>query len=152
MTSYEVSAVSAAPPRDVVALLVDGPTWPAWTPIDEVRVERDDRVRAPAGDQHPVVGEVRVVRTGRNFSRDHVVGAVVDRELEYVIHPDAIFRAYRGRVALSPGPSGGTAIRWRGDFRTRVPGTGWFWRRYLKRFLQRMVDGLAQHAAEPGRA
>jgi Polyketide cyclase / dehydrase and lipid transport len=45
-------------------------------------------------------------------------------------------------------PGGGTLIRWHSRFTAAIPGTGWFYRWFLGRFIQRCVNGLAAHAAQ----
>lgn len=137
---YDVSAGSAAPPPVVHGLLLDGASWPAWSPIDACEVER--------ATGSGVVGEVRVFRTGRTVSREQVVAVVPDRRYEYVglATSTSLMRGYRAAVELEPGPGGGTSIRWHGTWRSPVPGGGWLLQRFTAPFMQRCADGLARHA------
>lgn len=52
-------------------------------------------------------------------------------------------RNYQAVVELTPTSDGGTFIRWRGAYSTPL-GMSWL----MQRFMQRMVDGLASHAAQ----
>ncbi|MCW6010101.1 SRPBCC family protein [Micromonospora sp. CPCC 205371] len=55
-------------------------------------------------------------------------------------------RNYRADVDLTP-TADGTTIRWHSTFDAAVPGTGWFWRWLLGRFIRDCVNGLAREAA-----
>jgi hypothetical protein len=55
-------------------------------------------------------------------------------------------RDYRADVDLQPS-QGGTTIRWRSSFRPKVPGTGWFYRLVLRRFIRDTAGRVAAHAA-----
>jgi len=136
-----VRAHAKADPRAVFALLVDGTTWPTWTPIDSFRLER------PGRDGGESLGAIRVFRTGRIKSREEIVELVPDRRLGYILLSGLPLKGYRATVDLAP-EGDGTAINWRSTFRPKVPGTGWIYRRALTRFIQRCVDGLAEHAAQ----
>ena len=150
MSSYDVSASCRADPSRVFGLLVDGSTWPEWSPIDSYDAEPKAGAIAPAAH----AGTVRVFRTGRNVSRERVVELVPDRRLTYeMLSGSSLLQDYRGQIDVSPESGGGTRIRWRAAWRSPVPGVGWLMQRYLRGFQQRMVDGLASHAdREPGAA
>ena len=73
----EVTQHSAAPPTAVFALLVDGETWPRWSPIEAFELER-------SGDPPPEgVRAIRVFRRGRTTGRDEILEVVPDRRLSY---------------------------------------------------------------------
>ena len=130
----ETSARSAADATTVYSLLVDGTTWPTWSPLESF-----ERV---SGDG---LGEIRVFRTGRTTSREEVVELVPGRRFSYTLLSGLPLRNYRADVDLTP-VDGGTVIHWRSSFNPKVPGTGWIYRWALGKFIQRCVNGLAAHA------
>jgi uncharacterized protein YndB with AHSA1/START domain len=136
----EVTQRSAAAPAALFALLVDGETWPRWSPIEAFELER-------RGDPPPEgVGAIRVFRRGRTTGRDEIVEVVPDRRLGYRSLSGLPVRDYRAQVDLAP-DGDGTAIRWEASFAPKVAGTGRLLERGLKRFLERCARGLAEHAA-----
>ena len=146
MGNYDVTASCRADPSHVFGLLVDGSTWPAWSPIDSYAAELE-AVDADPAAQAVQARAVRVFRTGRNVSRERIVDLVPDRLLAYeMLSGSKLLRDYRGRIDLNAVGVGGTCIRWRATWRCPVPGVGWLVERYLRGFQQRMVDGLAQYA------
>lgn len=148
--SYDVSARTSADAATVYGLLTMGASWPLWSPIDAFELEQPADTRDPALQDGPqVVGDVRLFRTGRNVSRERVVALVPDRELHYELLSGGygLLRDYRGSVVLAPDALTGTTIRWRATYTVPVPLVGGPFARYLGSFQQRMVDGLAAHAA-----
>lgn len=133
------SARSSADATTVYSLLVDGKTWPTWSPLDSFELESE----APGGGEG--LGAVRIFRTGRTVSREEVVELVPGRRFSYALLSGLPLRGYRANIDLTPA-EGGTVIRWRSGFTPKVPGTGWIYRWALGRFIQRCVDGLAAHA------
>ncbi len=129
-----------APAEVLFALIADGATWPSWTPIDSFTLEK------PGHEGGESVGAIRVFRTGRITSREQIVEIEPGRRLSYILLSGLPLRDYRATVDLAPNGRG-TTIRWRSTFRPRIPGTGWIYRRALRRFIQRCVDGLAAHVA-----
>ena len=136
----EVSATTVASPSAVYALLVEGTTWPDWSPIESFALERPGD-GAPEG-----VGAIRVFRRGRTTGRDQVLELVSDRRLRYASLSGLPVRDYVGEVELEPAP-GGTDIRWQSSFLPAVRGTGWLVERGIRRFLAGCVHGLAEYAA-----
>ena len=136
----EVTQHSAAPPAAVFALLVDGETWPRWSPIEAFELER-------TGDPPPEgVGAIRVFRRGRTTGRDEIVEVVPDRRLSYRSLSGLPVRDYRAHVDLEP-DGDGTTIRWEASFAPKLPGTGRLLERGLRRFICECAAGLAAHAA-----
>jgi hypothetical protein len=133
------SARSSADATTVYSLLVDGRTWPTWSPLRSFELEAE----APGGGEG--LGAIRVFRTGRTVSREEVVELVPGRRFSYALLSGLPLRNYRADVDLTP-VDGGTVIHWRSSFTPKVPGTGWIYRRALGTFIQRCVDGLAAHA------
>lgn len=138
--TIDITTTSAAAPAAVFALLADGASWPAWSPIDAFELEREG-ADAPEG-----VGAVRVLRNGRVEGRDTIVELVADRRLAYTHVSSLPVKDYRGSVDLEPDGSG-TRIRWQASFAAAVPGTGPLLRLALGRFLRQCAEGLAGHAA-----
>jgi hypothetical protein len=138
--NIDVRKHSAARPDAVFALLVDGNTWPQWSPIESFELER-------AGDPPPEgVGAIRVFRRGRTTGRDQIVEIVPGRRFGYVSLSGLPVRDYQAHVDLEP-DGDGTTIRWQASFAPKVLGTGWLLERGLRRFLCECAAGVAAHAA-----
>ena len=138
--SYRVTAISDAPPEIVFDVLLHGATWPDWSPIDGFSLEGGGDPAGPQG-----IGDVRLFRTGRVISREPITALTHARRIAYV-NTSPPWRRYRGLIELAPVESGGTVVTWSAEFTPRFPGTGWFWRLFLRRFMQRMANGLAAYA------
>jgi uncharacterized protein YndB with AHSA1/START domain len=136
----EHTAVTAADPATVYALLRDGAGWPEWSPIESFELER------PGRDEAEGVGAVRVLRSGRVTGRDEIVELVPDRRFSYRHTSSLPVKNYRGDVDLEPTPEG-TRIRWVSQFDPKVPGTGRLMRRALDGFIEKMTNALAERAA-----
>jgi Polyketide cyclase / dehydrase and lipid transport len=136
----DLTARSTADPATVYALLADSSTWPSWSPLGSYELERPGQA-TPCG-----LGAIRIFRTGRVTSREEIVELIPDRRLSYTLLSGLPLRGYRADIDLSP-DADGTLIRWHSRFTAARPGTGWFYRWFLGRFIQRSVNGLATHAA-----
>ena len=136
----EATQHSEAAPASLFALLIDGQTWPRWSPIEAFKLER-------AGDPPPEgVGAIRVFRRGRTTGRDEIIEVVPDRRLSYRSLSGLPVRDYRAHVDLEP-DGYGTTIRWEASFAPKLPGTGPLLERGLRRFICECAAGLAAHAA-----
>ena len=134
-------ATSSAPPAEVFALLRESDTWPAWSFFDACELEH-------AGRDEPFgVGAIRVFVTRATRAREQVTELIPDRKLSYVLLSGLPLHDYRGEVILCPLDTGGTLIHWAASFESRL-GTGWFWRRFIRRTLATIAAQLAA-AAEP---
>jgi uncharacterized protein YndB with AHSA1/START domain len=134
-----VTATTRASPETVYALLRDGATWPEWSPLGSYELEQ-------AGDHESEgVGAVRIFKTGWIKSREQIVELVPGRRLSYVLLSGLPIRDYRADVDLEPAGDG-TLIRWHSSFNPKMPGTGWLFRRRLGRFIEKLVQGLAERA------
>lgn len=136
----DVTAQSSAAAPRVYALVESGATWPTWSGLGSFALERPGE-GAPEG-----VGAIRVFRTWPFTTRERIVEKVADRRLSYVLLSGMPLRDYRADVDLTPNAEG-TAIRWHSTFDVTVPGTGWFWRLFLGRFIRDCARGLARAAA-----
>jgi len=141
-----ITATSSAPPEVVFGLLADGRTWPQWSPIDSLDLERP-------GDPPPEgVGAIRVLHRGRTTGRDEILELVPNRRLRYSTLSGVPVRDYVGEVDLEPARGGGTLIHWHSSFFPKTPGLGWLLERGLGRFLGRCARGLADFAGSVSRA
>ena len=142
--SYEIDrrAVVPAPPAAVWADIVDGSSWPSWSPLGRYQLEQPgttDPASAP-------LGEIRTFRTkqvvGESVAREEVVEVVPEKRLSYALLGGNLpLEGYRADIDLTP-VAGGTEVRWHSTF-TASRVRGWFYQRALGAFIQRTVDGLA---------
>ncbi len=130
------TASTGADPAEVYALLADGSTWPGWSPIDAFTL-LEPGTGTPEG-----LGAVRLFTTGRHRSRERVVECRPGEVFSYVLEQGLPLRDYKAVVTLTP-TAGGTSINWHSTFRPKVPGSGWFYRRELGKFIRQTVEGLA---------
>ena len=144
MQHYRVRAHSAASPAAVYSLLLDGKSWPAWMGVDAVDIESTASTTEETAEVGRI-GEIRVIRTGRYVNREQIVALVPNHKFSYIIL-DGMLHDYKGDVALSVMPAGGTDICWRGVFKMSFPLAGWCMQLYLTRFMQRAVEKLARYA------
>jgi uncharacterized protein YndB with AHSA1/START domain len=136
----EHERTTSAPPETVFRLLVDGSTWPDWSPLGSFEL-------VEPGDGSPEgVGAVRIFRTGRHSTRERVVEVQPTTRFSYELVSGMAIRDYRAEVTLWA-TEGGTVIRWRSTFRAKVPGTGAIYQKALGSFIGKTVDGLAAKAS-----
>jgi uncharacterized protein YndB with AHSA1/START domain len=136
----DINVDTPASPETVFALLTDGSTWPRWSPMDSVELEREGDP-APEGP-----GAIRVNKKGRTTGRDLILELEQNRRLKYASLSGLPVRDYIGEVTLTPSPAGGTAINWHSSFNAKVPGTGWLLQRGIRKFLGDCALGLADYA------
>ena len=139
----EHHVTSTADPATVYSLLREGATWPSWSPIESVELERQ------GADEPEGIGAVRVLRRGRVEGRDTIAELVPDRRFVYTHVSSLPVRDYRGEIDLEPSGDG-TTIRWVSSFEPKIPGTGRLIRRGLDGFIAEMTNGLAEGAAKRG--
>jgi uncharacterized protein YndB with AHSA1/START domain len=143
-----VEAHTAASPAEVYALLSDGTTWPRWGGFESFELETP----AP-GVGGEGVGAVRAFTSrswGRRIvSRERITELVPDRRLGYALVSGLPLRNYRASVDLEPVADGGTRIVWSSQFDgAESPGSAWFYRRVLQRFIERTAQALGRAALE----
>jgi hypothetical protein len=140
LREIHVRRVVPARPEAVYQLLIDGPSWTRWSPIESVELEQK-------GDPPPEgVGAIRVLKMGRTTGRDQILELVPNRTFKYATLSGLPIRDYVGQVDLEL-VAGGTGIHWHSSFLPKVPGTGWVVQRGIARFLERCATGLAECAA-----
>jgi hypothetical protein len=127
-------------PEAVFKLLIDGSTWPQWSPIDSFELVKPG-LGTPEG-----VGAVRIFRTGRTTSTERVSMVEPNVMFSYVLVSGLPLRDYKAVVTLEP-RDGVTVIHWRSTFRAKIPGSGWLYRRQLSLFIGHLLNGLALEAA-----
>jgi hypothetical protein len=137
----EHTATTTADPATVYRLLREGATWPSWSPIDSVELER------PGDDEPEGLGAVRTLRMGKVTGHDTVAELIPDRRFAYTHVSKLPVKDYRGQVDLEPNGNG-TSIRWVSTFAPKIPGTGALLRRGLDKFIADMTSGLAEGAAK----
>ena len=137
--SFDVSARSESPPACLWSLLLDARTWPVWSLVDALVPERSQNLSAAGRDE---VGAVRAFRTGRVVTGERITELRPERVFRYEDAFNPVLHDYSASVELEPTASGGTLLRWRGTYTTK-PVLGVFLEWYLRRFMQKMVDGLA---------
>lgn len=146
---YDVFANSAADARILYSLLINGSSWPKWTPIDSFELESENaQSQQEVGGGTQGIGAIRVFRTGQYKSREKILALVLNRQVTYAILPGGMLLDYYATVGLKPTPAGGTVIRWQGSFRMSLPGFAWLMRLYLTHFMQRFAKGLARYAED----
>jgi hypothetical protein len=133
----DIKVHTAASADAVFDLVEEGATWPAWTSIDSVEIER-----APEG-----VGAVRVNRRGRVVGRDEIVAVERPHRFVYRSLSGLPVRDYVGEIDITATATG-ASIRWRASFFPKVRGMGPILERGIRRFLTECAEGLASHAAE----
>ena len=138
MTSYEVSAVSTAPPERVFEVVADGAGWSRWAGPMVVRSWwAREGAPAPGG-----AGAIRALGLQHIGSREEIVAYEPPHRLGYVVLSGLPVRDYRADVRLDAEGTG-TRITWGGTFTPKVPGTGWL----LRRFLLATIGGFARRLA-----
>jgi Polyketide cyclase / dehydrase and lipid transport len=144
-----VTAESIAAPAELYRLLVDGPSWVDWSPLDECVPEG----LGPDGREQ--VGTVRMDRRGRTRGWDRITELDPGRALGYAHLKGLPVRDYAATVTLTPIAGGGagggaaTLVAWSAEFEPRWPGTGRLLRRSIEQFLGQCARGLAAYVAPP---
>ncbi|MFB6982313.1 SRPBCC family protein [Streptomyces scopuliridis] len=134
---------TSASPETVWKLLVDAASWPLWSKVDSLDTTRSVGLN-PGGDG---VGVVRAFRTGRVVSGERLTEKVERRLLAYEDAFNSSIHNYHARIELKPTASSGTVIHWYGKYETSWL-LRWIMPRYLQKFMQGMVEGLARYAEE----
>ncbi|WP_225727282.1 MULTISPECIES: SRPBCC family protein [unclassified Nocardia] len=143
--SYDVTAVSAAPPAAVWGLLLDARSWPEWSRLDALESALSHDISPEGRDG---VGATRAFRTGKVVTKERITSLDPLRRFAYEGVENPHMSDYRAAVELRETPEGGTHIHWHGTYFARG-GMRWFFQWYLRRFMRSMAKGLAEYAATP---
>lgn len=144
MQVTEGHAHSAAPPEAVWEVVADARGWSRWGAWRSSELEREGE---PPPDG---LGSVKVLTSETRRP-------VVSREEVTVFEPPSRFgyrllssglplRDYDATITLAPAADGGTDITWRSQFNPKIPLTGGFFRRALRRFIKDAAQRLAREA------
>ena len=133
----DIEVHSRADAATIYGLLTDASSWPRWTSMESVEIER-------SGDADGL-DEIRVNHRGRVTGRDQVVELIPNRRYAYVALSGLPIKDYRGQVDLEP-TTDGTTIHWRSSFFPKYPGMGRMLERGIGKFLDECAHGLARCA------
>jgi hypothetical protein len=136
-----VERLSQGRPDQVFALLADVSRWTEWGPFLRAELEQP----APGGDPNGLGAVRRLQARAAPASLERVIAYEPGRRFGYELLAGLPLRDYRAHVTLEPLPDG-TRISWDSQFRPKLPGTGWFYRRVLQAFIGRAAAGLARAA------
>jgi uncharacterized protein YndB with AHSA1/START domain len=134
------SATTTAPPEVVWDLVADVATWTTWAPFQAAELERPGPVD-PGG-----VGAIRRFQKGRARTREEVTDVVPGEVLSYRLLDGLPLDDYTAAVRLERTGTG-TTIHWSAEFRARIPGTGWLFRRGMQRLYEDFAGRLGVAAA-----
>lgn len=137
--TIHLEATTAAGAEAVWHLVGNSATWPTWTPIETYTAVQ------PAGPEG--TGEIRLFTTGRVTVREEIVVRRPPDRLSYVLLGGLALRDYRADISVTPEPAGGSHLTWHTEFRPKVPGSGWLYKRAIAKATRQFVEGLAAHAA-----
>jgi hypothetical protein len=138
--SISVHGRTSAPADTVYALLRDGASWPKWSPLESFELVSEGK------DEPEGLGAIRLFKTGGFRSYEKIVALEPGRRFGYALEHGLPLRDYVAYVDLSP-RDGGTDIHWHSTFTAKIPGTGWFYRWFLGRFIGRVTQGLVAATA-----
>jgi uncharacterized protein YndB with AHSA1/START domain len=138
----DVQVTTAASPTQVWALLADGDRWPEWSSFDGFRILEPGPDGGRLGSTH------ELAKGKKQRTVETVVELVPEQRFSYVLVSGLPLDDYRADVDLSPTADGGTEIRWRSTFRSQRPGTGWFFKLVLGKFIKDTAKQLAAAAVD----
>ena len=136
----DISVTSTADAATIYNLLLDASSWPRWTSMESVEIERPGSADG--------LDEIRVNHRGRVTGRDQVVELIPNHRYAYVALSGLPIKEYRGQVDLEP-TSTGTTIHWSSSFFPKYPGMGRMLERGIGKFLRECAEGLAAYADSP---
>jgi uncharacterized protein YndB with AHSA1/START domain len=140
MELIELSQEIPAGPQRVFEVLADHEAMVDWSGAREV-------VLRHPGDPPPNgVGAARVIRAaGVAFEEEILVYRPPER-MEYRLVAGLPIRDHHGEIQVEP-HGAGSRVTWRVRFRPSLPGTGWVFRRLVRRHLEGVLSGLARFLA-----
>lgn len=138
MQHIEVERTIAAPIEKVWERYTDHVGWSRWAGLGKVVLEREG-VPAPNG-----VGCVRVIGSGMTAAYEEVVSFEPPHRMSYrVVRGGIPIRDHLGEVEFTA-VDGGTHVRWRCRFESRVPFVGGLLQWLVTTVFRRALAGLAR--------
>lgn len=119
------------------ALVEDGSTWPSWTPIGRCARE------GLAGDGTEIVGTLRRFTTGIVTSVERVTAIEPGTSFTYALERGMPIANHVATVTVTP-EAHGCRIDWDETFAPTIPGTGLLLVWFLRTFITRCAEGLAE--------
>ena len=143
MKHHTVTATRHTPAAQTAVwdLLANSATWPDWSPVRVMTIERS----APDGGDG--VGAIRSLRTSLATSREEVLEMESPQRFRYRMLSGLPLTDYVGTVTIARGDDGGTTITWSSTFSSPAGVRGWFWNRFIRAAVTSYCKGLARHAA-----
>lgn len=126
------------------ALIRDAESWVRWAgPPITFSAWKDG-----AGIDDRVVGRTRLVGHPRFPAAEVITVDDAPHTHGYRIPARWPVRDYTAIVNFTEDAGGTLTVRWSGQFTERIPGTGFLWRGFLRRFLGRLAERLIAHAGD----
>ncbi len=143
MKQHTVTATrhTSAAPAGVWQLLADSSTWPDWSPVRDMTIERS----APDGGDG--VGAIRSLKTSLATSREEVLELDAPECFRYRMLSGLPLTDYVGTVTITSAEGGGTTITWSSTFSSPAGLRGRFWGRFINAAVTSYCKGLARHAS-----
>ncbi len=144
MQVIDVQVEVAAPAERAFAVLSEHESMWRWTPGVK-HVELD-----PPGREHRNgLGAVRRIHAPGMVLREEVVGWLPPHWYEYRVVGGAPIRDHLGRIEVTPVGEDRCNVRWRIEFRSRVPGLGLAIKLGFRVFIKQMLENAKAIAERP---
>jgi hypothetical protein len=140
--SFVIERRGQASAATAFALIRDAEAWERWAgpPITYSAWKEDGSIDGS------VVGRTRLVGKRRFPAAEVITIDDPPHTHGYRIPSKWPVRDYTSVVNFTEDSNGELTVRWCGDFTERIPGTGYLWLGFLKRFLGRLAERLIAHA------
>jgi hypothetical protein len=140
--SFVIERRGQASAAAAFALIRDAETWVRWAgpPITYSAWKEDGSVGGS------MVGRTRLVGQRRFPMAEVITIDDAPHTHGYRIPAKWPVRDYTSVVNFTEDSNGELTVRWSGQFTERIPGTGYLWLGFLKRFLGRLAERLIAHA------
>ncbi len=139
MVSVEVCRRIPAGREEVWRVYSDYESWSTWAGIGRVRLARQG-----TGNRNGV-GCLRRISTGGVSVDEEIVEFDPPRHLAYrVVRGGIPIKNHLGEVDFEE-EEGGTRVRWRCRFDSRVPGLGFLWRAIVGLVFRRVLSALERY-------
>ena len=128
------------------ALIRDAEAWATWAgpPITYSAWKPDGRT------DDTVVGRTRLAGHRRFPTAEEITIDDPPHTHGYRIPATWPVRDYTSTVNFTENANGELTVQWAGRFTERIPGTGYLWSAFLRRFLGRLAERLIAHASHQG--